>query len=103
MIYINSVTKIANFPRNSKKDASILLLTNQLDKSDVSISVVNTSTNNTRYVFDLSSLNISDGQYDYYIKDGDNNIVESGILQSGNYTPTTIGYSSEINIIQYGG
>lgn len=102
MIYIDSVTKISDFPRTSKEDATSIDLVNQLDKKLTTANVVNVSTNNTRYRFDLSALAFTNGQYDYHIKNSDGSVIDNGILQYGNYTPSTVGYSHEINIIQYG-
>lgn len=75
-----------------------LELTNTLDKSVITTTVENSSTNSRIYTFDLSAIEneFKTGTYEYKLI-LDNEQLEIGIAQFGEYETTTVQYVGKNN------
>jgi hypothetical protein len=106
MIYINeqNIDKI-NMPLHFANTGVTytLELTNTLDKSVITTTVENSSTNSRIYQFDLSAIEneFKTGTYEYKLILG-TETLEMGIAQFGEYETTTVQYVGKNNkYIQY--
>lgn len=85
-------------------EASIIVITNQVDKTSISLPFEASLTGNyyvlsSSFFKDLTTI----GQYDYELINSNDEVVYSGILQVGDYKPSVNSYKNEKQIIQYGG
>lgn len=101
MIYINeqNITEI-NMPLHFANTGVTytLELTNTLDKSVITTTVVNNSTNSRIYEFDLSAIEseFKVGTYEYKLI-LDTETLEIGVAQFGEYETTTVQYVGKNN------
>lgn len=105
MIYINENSTYLYFPKVTTLSGSKVTFTNQVTHNSFTINVTDLSDNNTFYKFDFTN-KLSDfttGQYDYEIKTINDEVLEVGIAQYGNYTQTNTKYNTNTEIITYRG
>ena len=99
MIYINSNSQIVEFPRFVNGKANKVVLVHQITHQTLEIPL---TMNSKVYLVDVSEYikDMVNGQYDYFIKYNDT-ILNTGILQYGEYTTNKNQYETNINIVQY--
>jgi hypothetical protein len=102
MIYIDKNNKIGKFPKISNDSFSRIKFVNQVSNQEI---VFNTSQTgkNIVYTIDLEPIidQFVEGQYDYYFENNNGDVINSGILQFGDFEPELIEYNTEKNTIQY--
>lgn len=102
MIYIDKNNKIGKFPKISNDSFSRIRFVNQVSNQEI---VFNTSQigKNIVYTIDLEPIidQFVEGQYDYYFENNNGDVINSGILQFGDFEPELIEYNQEKNTIQY--
>lgn len=102
MIYIDKTHKIGKFPKISNDSFSRIRFVNQVSNQEI---VFNTSQTgkNIVYTIDLEPIidQFVEGQYDYYFENDNGDVVNSGILQFGDFEAELIEYNQEKNTIQY--
>ena len=99
MIYINSNSQIVEFPRFVNGKANKVVLVHQITHQTLEIPLTMES---KVYLVDVSEYvkDMVNGQYDYFIYN-DNIVLNTGILQYGEYTTNKNQYETNINIVQY--
>ncbi len=90
MIYLSDSSTL--IPKISYKEANKIKFIHQVTKKEYEFDI----TDNGKYYI-LDSVDLPDGQYDYFI----NNEIESGIAQSGNYSRQKTDYTTDIYIKTY--
>lgn len=102
MIYIDKTKKIGKFPKISNDSFNRIEFINQVTNKKITFET-NDKGNGLIYNIDLSSIidEFEPGQYDYYFYNSANDVVNSGILQFGDFEADLVEYSHEKNIIQY--
>jgi len=102
MIYIDKDNKIGKFPKISNDSFSRIRFVNQVSNQEI---VFNTSQTgkNIVYTIDLEPIidQFVEGQYDYYFENDNGDVINSGILQFGDFEAELIEYNQEKNTIQY--
>lgn len=102
MIYIDKDNKIGKFPKISNDSFSRIRFVNQVSNQEI---IFNTSQTgkNIVYTIDLEPIidQFVEGQYDYYFENNNGDVINSGILQFGDFEPELIEYNTEKNTIQY--
>lgn len=103
MVYTDKDKKIVKFPKISNDSINRIEFINQV--TNQKITFVPDVMNKTNIVCTIDLSPISDqfveGQYDYYFYNSNNDVIDSGILQFGNFDANLVEYNTEKNIIQY--
>ena len=102
MVYLTENSTKVLFPRISSQEITLITFTNQITKEIIECSVTDETTNSNYYTVDLRPFTdlFSVGQYDYTLY-SDNVSVGTGIMQFGDYKPSTDKYTPEIEFVQY--
>ena len=103
MVYTDKDKKIVKFPKISNDSINQIEFINQV--TNQKITFVPDVINKTNIVCTIDLSNVIDefepGQYDYYFYNANNDVINSGILQFGDFSPNLVEYNAEKNIIQY--
>lgn len=92
------------FPKNFQPATNRLFLrlisTVRLDETNIEVSDSDSYTD--FFVFDLSDVDLADGEYKYVIKDEENTIMSTGLVKYGEWKPENEQYNAETQYIEYG-
>lgn len=104
MVYINKThKKIGKFPKISNDSINRIEFINQVTNQKITFVPDIINKTNIVCTIDLSTIieQFVDGQYDYYFYNSANDVIDSGILQFGDFDANLVEYNTEKNIIQY--
>lgn len=102
MIYINKDTTEVLLPKVVINDAVKIRFISQISHSVSEENIVDDG-NTTYYKITLQNKDFEVGLYDYTILGTDDIVLSQGIMQYGDYVPSTTEYNGETNIIVYNG
>jgi hypothetical protein len=102
MVYINENSSEVRFPRVSNSIVGKVKFINQTTKKAFELAVQGTA-NGLAYNIDITPIidEFESGQYEYTLLQADGSVIDGGILQYGEFNPSTISYNTKPNYIQY--
>lgn len=102
MIYIDKNKKIGKFPKISNDSFNRIEFINQVTNKKI---ILETYDKGSGLIYNIDLSNIIEefepGQYNYYFYNSNDDVVNAGILQFGDFDANLVEYNTNKNIIQY--
>lgn len=105
MIYVDIDTERVAISRHSYTNLNeyrLILKNNLTGNETVFNGLVDMREFERLYVFEIDMSGLVDGEYNYYLY-GNDEVLETGLLQYGNYKKEVISYENNTNIKEYRG
>lgn len=103
MVYLEKTYKTVKFPKISNDSIKRIEFINQVTNQKITFDPDVINKTNIVCTIDLSPIydQFVEGQYDYYFYNSNNDVIDSGILQFGDFDAKLVEYTHDKKIIQY--